>query len=58
MDSSEYQVHGSQVGSANNGHFLSGCYYPLLVFNQYGDCEGSHLRPGNVLFAEGWRELL
>ncbi|MDY6796446.1 MAG: IS1380 family transposase [Actinomycetota bacterium] len=39
-------------------HFLSRCYHPLLVFNQYGDCEGAHLRPGNVHSADGWRALL
>jgi hypothetical protein len=58
MDSSEFPVHGCQEGSAYNGHFLSRCYHPLLVFNQYGDCEGAHLRPGNVHSADGWRALL
>ena len=27
-------------------------------FNQFGDCEGATLRPGNVHSAEGWQELL
>ncbi|RJP34020.1 MAG: IS1380 family transposase [Actinobacteria bacterium] len=58
MDSSEFPVHGNQEGSAYNGHFLSRCYHPLLCFNQYGDCEGAHLRPGNVHSADGWRDLL
>ena len=58
MDSSEFPVHGSQEGPAYNGHFRSRCYHPLLVFNQYGDCEGAHLRPGNVHSADGWRVLL
>ena len=58
MDSSEFPVHGNQEGSAYNGHFISRCYHPLLVFNQYGDCEGATLRPGNVHSAEGWRDLL
>lgn len=58
MDSSEFPVHGSQEGSAYNGHFCSRCYHPILVFNQYGDCEGAHLRPGNVHSADGWRVLL
>jgi hypothetical protein len=58
MDSSESPVHGSQEGSAYNGHFCSRCYHPLFVFNQYGDCEGAHLRPGNVHSADGWRDLL
>jgi hypothetical protein len=58
MDSSEFPVHGSQEGSAYNGHFCSRCYHPLLCFNQFGDCEGAHLRPGNVHSADGWRDLL
>jgi hypothetical protein len=58
MDSSESPVHGNQEGSAYNGHFCSRCYHPLFVFNQYGDCEGAHLRPGNVHSADGWRDLL
>jgi len=58
MDSSESPVHGSQEGSAYNGHFASTCYPPLFIFNQSGDCEAAHLRPGNVHSAKGWRELL
>jgi hypothetical protein len=58
MDSSEFPVHGGQEGSAYNGHFCSRCYHPFLVFNQYGDCEGAYLRPGNVHSADGWRDLL
>ncbi len=58
MDSSESPVHGSQEGSAYNGHFCSRCYHPLFVFNQAGDCEGALLRPGNVHSADGWRDLL
>ena len=58
MDSSEFPVHGNQEGSAYNGHFCSRCYHPLLVFNQFGDCEGAVLRPGNVHSADNWRNLL
>ena len=58
MDSSESPVHGNQEGSAYNGHFCSRCYHPLFCFNQYGDCEGATLRPGNVHSADGWRDLL
>jgi len=58
MDSSESPVHGGQEGSAYNGHFRSRCYHPLFCFNQYGDCEGAMLRPGNVHSADGWRKLL
>jgi len=58
MDSSESPVHGEQEGSAYNGHFGSICYHPLFCFNQFGDCEGAMLRPGNVHSAERWKELL
>ena len=58
MDSSESLVHGEQEGAAYNGHFGSVCYHPLFVFNQFGDCEGAMLRPGNVHSADNWREVL
>ena len=58
MDSSESPVHGEQEGSAYNGHFGSHCYHPLFCFNQYGDCEGAMLRPGNVHSADRWKDLL
>ena len=58
MDSSESPVHGEQEGAAYNGHFGSVCYHPLFVFNQFGDCEGAKLRPGNVHSAHEWREVL
>ena len=58
MDSSESPVHGQQEGVAYNGHFESVCYHPLFLFNHFGDCEGAMLRPGNVLSAERWREVL
>jgi hypothetical protein len=58
MDSSESLVHGEQEGAAYNGHFGSVCYHPLFVFNQFGDCEGVMLRPGNVHSAHDWREVL
>ena len=58
IDSSESPVHGSQEGSAYNGHFESTCYHPLFCFNNYGDCEGAILRPGNVHSADGWRQFL
>ena len=57
IDSSESPVHGSQEGSAYNGHFESTCYHPLFCFNNFGDCEGAVLRPGNVHSADGWREF-
>jgi len=58
IDSSESPVHGNQEGSAYNGHFSSTCYHPLFCFNNFGDCEGAVLRPGNVHSADGWREFL
>jgi len=33
------------------------CYHPLFVFNQFRDCEGAKLRPGNVHSAYEWREV-
>ena len=58
IDSSESPVYGSQEGSAYNGFFESTCYHPLFCFNNYGDCEGAVLRPGNVHSADGWKEFL
>ena len=58
MDSSESPVYGKQEGAAYNGHFQCVCYHPLFCFNQFGDCEGAMLRPGNVHSAERWREIL
>ena len=58
IDSSESPVHGSQEGAAYNGHFECVCYHPLFCFNQFGDCEGAILRPGNVHSADGWEEFI
>jgi len=58
MDSSESPVYGEQEGSAYNGHFGSTCFHPLFCFNQFGDCEGVLLRPGNVHCADRWKEVL
>jgi len=58
MDSSESPVYGEQEGAAYNGHFETVCYHPLFIFNEFGDCEGAMLRPGNVHSAERWREVL
>jgi Transposase DDE domain group 1 len=58
MDSSESPVYGAQEGTAYNGHFACVCYHPLFCFNQFGDCEGVMLRPGNVHSARGWQEVL
>jgi hypothetical protein len=58
LDSSESPVHGQQEGAKYNGHYGSVCYHPLFCFNQFGDCEGAVLRPGNVHSADRWREVL
>jgi hypothetical protein len=58
MDSSKSPVYGEQEGANYNGHFETVCYHPLFLFNEFGDCEGAMLRPGNVHSAERWREIL
>jgi hypothetical protein len=58
MDSSESPMYGEQEGATYNGHFECICYHPLFCFNQFGDCEGAVLRPGNVHSAKGWLEAL
>lgn len=58
MDSSVSETHGTQEGTAYNGHFACMCYHPLFVFNQFGDLERCSLRPGNVHSADGWRDVL
>ncbi len=58
IDSSESPVHGNQEEAAYNGHFEGMCYHPLFCFNQFGDCEGAVLRPGNVHSADGWKEFI
>ena len=58
IDSSESPVHGKQEGAAYNGHFECDCYHPLFCFNQFGDCEGAVLRPGNVHNADGWEDFI
>ena len=58
IDSSESPVHGNQEEAAYNGHFECMCYHPLFCFNQFGDCEGAALRPGNVHSADGWKGFI
>jgi hypothetical protein len=58
IGSSESPVHGQQEAAAYNGHFECVCYHPLFCFNQFGDCEGAVLRPGNVHSAAGWQEFI
>ncbi len=48
MDSSVSPTHDNQGGLSYNGHFGCICYYPLFLFNQFGDLDRCSLRPGNV----------
>ena len=57
-DSSVSPTHGDQEGSVWNGYFFTTCYYPLLVFNHFGDLERCALRPGNVHSADDWESVL
>src|SRR5208282_1841275 len=58
MDSSVSPTYGDQEGTAYNGHFACTCYYPLFVFNQFGDLERCALRSGNVHSAHGRKETV
>ena len=58
MDSSVSPTHGTQEGTAWNGHFGYMCYHPLFVFNQFGHLERCALRPGNVHSADDWQTVL
>jgi hypothetical protein len=58
MDSSVSPTHGEQEMRVWNGHYECACYYPLIVFNQFGDLERCSLRPGNVHSADGWDAVL
>jgi hypothetical protein len=49
---------GLKGWESSNGHFESTCYHPLFCFNNFGDCEGAVLRPGNVHSAKGWKQFL
>jgi len=58
IDSAESPVHGKQEEAAYNGHFECVCYHPLFCFNQFGDCAGAVLRPGNVHSTDGWQAFI
>ena len=58
MDSSVSETYGEQAGMAYNGHFECNCYYPLFLFNQFGDLERAMLRRGNHASAKLWRRVL
>jgi hypothetical protein len=58
MDSSVSPTYGDQEGSVWNGHFVTTCYHPIFIFNQYGDLERCVLRRGNVHSADGWEAVL
>lgn len=48
LDSLPMEVHGSQPGSAFNGHYGVRCFHPLIVSWEFGDFLGAKLREGNV----------
>jgi hypothetical protein len=58
MDSAVSPTHGDQEGSVWNGHFVTTCYHPIFVFNQYGNLERCVLRRGNVHSADAWETVL
>jgi len=58
MDSAVSPTHGEQEGSVWNGHFVTTCYHPIFVFNQYGNLERCVLRRGNVHSADAWETVL
>lgn len=58
MDSSGSPTYGNQEGAEYNGHLGEECYHPLFCFNQFGDLEGTMLRPGSVHSADDWDVLL
>ncbi|HZZ00547.1 MAG TPA: IS1380 family transposase [Candidatus Baltobacteraceae bacterium] len=58
MDSSVSPTYGDQEGSVWNGHYVTTCYHPIFVFNEYGDLERCALRPGNVHSADAWETVL
>src|SRR5262245_56416761 len=58
MDSSVSETYGHQQGTAYNFYFGCTCYYPLFVFNQFGDLERVMLRRGNHHSAKFWRRVL
>ena len=56
MDSSGSPTHGNQEGAAYNGHLDMKGYHPLFCFNQFGDLEGTMLRPGKCPQRRGMEE--
>ena len=59
VDSLPIEAHGSQPGSARNGHYHMRCFHPIAVFDhESGHCLGGKLRPGNVSSADGVVEFL
>jgi len=57
LDSLPVEVHGTQPGSAYNGHFGMACFHPLLVSSE-GAYRAARLRPGNAHTAEGGQEFV
>jgi hypothetical protein len=53
LDSLPLEVHGSQPGSAWNGHYGYRCYHPLVLSWDRGDFLAAELREGNAHTADG-----
>jgi hypothetical protein len=54
VDSLPIEVHGSQPGSAYNGHYHARVYHPIIAnAAETGDALDLHLREGSVHTAEG-----
>lgn len=59
VDSTGIETHGSQPGSAYNGHYKTTCYHPLVaMLASTGDWLGVALRPGEVHTSVGLDEFL
>ena len=59
VDSTAIETHGSQPGSAYNGHYKTTCYHPLVaMLASTGDWLGVALRPGQVHTSVGLDEFL
>ncbi len=54
LDSTDKETHGSQEGTAYNGHYEHTCYHPLLAYvAETGDLVGAWLRRGTVASQKG-----
>ena len=58
VDSFPIPAHGTQGGSAYNGHYRQRCFHPLLVMHEQGSIVGMKLRPGNESTSNGAKDFL